>query len=189
MSQFPPPAGLPYATPEMPAPSRRPTSVTVVAILAIILGSIGVLAMLCSLPQYMGLQLAPNPVMDGIRKDPLLLGYNIGSLVLGMIIAAALLAGGIASLALKPIGRKLLRGYAVAYLVITIPSLLFNLLVITPRMLSQVPNLNSNPQLKTIITYSAYGGTAFGLVFLVWPVLILYFMTRPHVKIAFEQGM
>lgn len=188
MSYFPPPPGLPYATPEMPVPSPRPTSVTVLAIIAIVFGSISVLATLCSLFPYLGVQFTPNPVIDATRKDPFLLGYNVASLLLGMVLGAVLLAGGISSLSLRPIGRRLMMGYAVVYLVISIPSTILSLAVIVPRLLDHVQNLGSNPQMKTIITYSAYGGAAMALVFLIWPILILYFMTRPHVKSAFERG-
>lgn len=189
VSYFPPPPGLPYATPEIPAPSPRPTSVTVLAIIAIVFGSLAVLGTLCSLFPYLGVQFTPNPVIDATRKDPLLLGYNLVSLVLGMVLGAVLLVGGISSLSLKPIGRRLMMGYAVVYLVISIPSAILNVAVITPRLLNHVQNLGSNPQLKTVLSYSAYLGVAMVLVFLIWPILILYYMTRPHVKSAFERGM
>jgi hypothetical protein len=47
----------------------------------------------------------------------------------------------------------------------------------------------ANPQMAQIMKLSSYGGVALSLVALTWPVLILYFMTRPRVKTAFEEGM
>jgi hypothetical protein len=70
----------------------------------------------------------------------------------------------------------------------------FNLIVINPRVqrVTQAA-LNSSPVLKTptmkmIMQYSMYGGICFGVVLLIWPMSILYVMTRPHVKSAFERG-
>lgn len=190
MTQMPPPFDpLPYATPPFRAPPRRPTSVTVIAILAIIFGSLAVLAMLCAAPQYMGLQFAPNPVMDAIRKDPVLLTFHIAALMIGLVLGVLLLTGGIISLSLKPPGRKMLLAYAWGYIAWTIPSTVLTVLVVTPRTLSYVPNFMGNPQMRQFMRWSSYGGAFMSLLFIIWPVLILYFMTRPHVKTAFEEGM
>ena len=40
----------------------------------------------------------------------------------------------------------------------------------------------------TVLTASYYGGMAFSVIILIWPILILYYMNRPHVKAAFEGG-
>jgi hypothetical protein len=190
MTQYPPPFDpLPYATPPMPLQPRRPTSVTVIAIIAIIWGSIAVLAMMCAVPQYLGMQFTPNPVMDGIRKDPVLLGFHIASMVIGLALGIILLAGGIISLSLKPMGRTLLIVYAWGSIVTSIPSMILTVAVITPRTFQHVPNMAANPQMAQIMKLSAYGGVALSVVALTWPVLILYFMSRPRVKTAFEEGM
>lgn len=190
MSQIPPPIdALPYATPPVPMPPRRPTSVTVIAIIAIIWGGIAVLAMMCAVPQYMGVQFAPNPVMDAVRKDPVLLGYHIASMVIGLALGITLLTGGIMSLSLNPMGRTLLMVYAWGNIVTTIPMAILTFAVIMPRTFQHVPNVAANPQMGQIMKMSAYGGAALSLIALVWPVLILYFMSRPRVKTAFEEGM
>ena len=165
MSQYLPPIDpLPYATPPMPMQPRRPTSVTVIAIIAIIWGSIAVLAMMCAVPQYLGMQFAPNPVMDGIRKDPVLLGFHIASMVIGMALGITLLAGGIMSLSLKPMGRTLLMVYAWGTIVTSIPSTILTVAVITPRTFQHVPNMAANPQMAQIMKLSAYGGVALSIV-------------------------
>src|SRR5438270_11901094 len=79
-------APLPYGGVPPKPHSPRPTSVTVIAILAIVFGSLGVLAMLCSLPQYLGVNFGgANPVRDAVRADKLLWVYTIGTMVLGVV--------------------------------------------------------------------------------------------------------
>ena len=196
MSQYQPPTGpMNYASPQMPTPSPRPTSVTVFAILGIIFGSLGVLGTLCTLPQYLGVKFAPNPVMDEMRKDPLLMSLTIGGLVVGLVLAILELYSSIGMLSLKPGTRRLFVLFAILTIVVTIASIVLTLLVTNPRMqevtqrsVQSNPQLNT-PQMKTIMQYSSYGGVCMSVVMLIWPILILYFMTRPHVKRAFgEEG-
>lgn len=192
MSQIPPPFDpIPYASPGFRPPDPRPTSVTVIAILAIIWGSLSVLGLLCTIPQYMGVKFGPNPVMDGIRNDPTLFGFMMVTMGIGLVLAILLLAGGIGALSLKPSARSMLIWYSVLYLVTGILGLLLNILWINPRMEQVVnqsfqlnPQLN-NPGMRAGIRYSTYGGMCFGLLLLIWPVVVLYFMSRPHVKAAF----
>src|SRR5579864_5157442 len=196
MSQIPPPSGpLSYESAPLVPPKPRPTSVTVLAILAIIFGSLGVLGTLCNIPQYLGMSFGPNPVIDEIRSDKLLMSYMIGSLVLAMILSIALLWAGIGSLSLKRSARTTMIGYAIAYLIVGVIGLIMNLAVINPRTsqatqraMAGNPQLNT-PQMKALMQYSMYGGVCFGVVLMIWPVIILYYMTRPHVKAAFERGM
>ena len=194
MSQYQPPLDpLNYSTPYIPQPSPRPTSVTVFAVLGIIFGSLGVLGMLCSIPQYFGLQLAPNPMMDGIRKDPLLLTVTLGSLIVGFVMSVWLLVASIGMLSLKTWARKAMVRYGIVYLVTSILSIILSLSVTNPRMRqvteqSMQSNAQLNtPQMKTIMRYSSYGGVCFAVVFLLWPILIIYFMSKPHVKSAFHE--
>jgi len=102
MSQYPPPYDpLSYASPQYPQ-SRRPASVTTLAVLAIIFGSLGVLGTLCSLPQYLGVNLTPNPVVNRIRDDKLLMAWTIGTLAVGFVLSILELYAGIGSMSLKP---------------------------------------------------------------------------------------
>jgi hypothetical protein len=194
MSQYQPPMGpMTYASPQLPQPSPRPTSVTVFAILGIIFGSLGVLAMLCNLPPLLGVQFAPNPIMDGIRKDPMLMSLTIGGLVINLVLWILELIASIGMLSLKPTARRLFVWFAILNIIISILSIVVNVAVTNPRMqaiteraMQSNPQLNA-PQMKAIMQYSSYGGVCFAVVLLIWPILILYFMTRPHVKRAFGE--
>jgi uncharacterized protein YneF (UPF0154 family) len=195
MSHFtpppPPPDSLGYATP-IHQPNRRPTVVTVLAILAIIFGSLGVLGGMCNIPQYLGVRLMPNPILDAMQKDPVIFSFLLGSLVINLILSIILLVTGIGALSLKPSSRVWMIRYAVIHIVVTALSLLVGLTFIHARnqaliekTLAANPALNT-PQMKTVMQYSTSGGYCFAVVFLIWPLLILYYMSRPHVKAAFD---
>jgi hypothetical protein len=103
--QYPPQPPLGYATAYVPPPDPRPRSLKVVSILAIIFGSIGALGGLCSLPQYLGVQLTPNPVIDAMRDDALAWGFAIGAMLAGTVLAIVELTCGIGAWQLRPWGR------------------------------------------------------------------------------------
>jgi hypothetical protein len=46
----------------------------------------------------------------------------------------------------------------------------------------------STALVKQTMQLSMYGGVCFGVVLLIWPALVIYFMTRPQVKAAFAVG-
>jgi hypothetical protein len=199
MSQYPP---LPPNYPQpplgygsmVPSPSPRPTSVTVIAVLAIIFGSLGVLAMCCAMPQYLGVNFAPNPVINAIRADKPLFFFTLATMALGLIISALQLAGGIGSVGLKKWARTALIVYAWARLITGVIELPVSIAYIQPRT-NQItmqamkgnPVMNQ-PGMQVMMKYGQYFGYAISVLLLIWPMVILYIMTRPHVKAAFEGG-
>jgi hypothetical protein len=189
MSQFPPPNDpLSYASPSRKA---RPTSVTVIAILAIIFASLVVLGTLCSLPQYLGVKFSPNPVIDRVRDDSFLLAVSISSMVIGFALAVVELYGGIGLLSLRRSARSLMIGYAWTKLVISIIEIGFTFLLVNPRMEKLIASAVSggfSPQMQSMMKMGMYAGTIAAIVFLVWPILILYYLKRPHVEAAFTSG-
>lgn len=198
MSQFPtqPPYDpLFYESPPVPQKSPRPTSVTAISVIAIILGSLAILSMLCVIPQYFGLKIMPNSAIDGIRNDPLLFAISLVMMVMGLAFGILILVCGINALSLRPWARVWFVRYAVVYFFYLIISLIFNTVVIRPRveqaMQSALPANSplNTPQFQTAMQVSRYTGVCFGILFLLWPAAILYYMTRPHVKEAFARGM
>jgi hypothetical protein len=196
MSQLPPPNDpLSYASAGIRIPSPRPTSVTVIAVLAIVFGSIGVLGELCSIPQYLGAGFMPNPVMDAMRADSLLIGILVGSLLVSMLTSVMLLWGGIGAISLKASARKVLVAYAILGIATTVVGLALNFTVTGSRSETAFQKgIQSMPQAQAAMTQkmhviSYYGGIGVSIIYLIWPLLVLYFMNRPHVKSAFEQGM
>jgi hypothetical protein len=195
MSELPPPYDpSPYASAGMRVPGPRPKSVTVIAVIAIIFGALGVLGTLCSFPQYLGFQFSPNPVIDAIRKDSLLLSVTLGTFTVSFVAAAFLLYGGIGALSLKPSARKALIVYSIIIIFNAVVGLALNLTVTGPRSeaafraaMQQMPQAQAAALLQ-VYQYTYYGGMCFSVVFLVWPAIILFYMNQPHVKAAFGVG-
>jgi hypothetical protein len=193
MSQYQPP--LDYASASLPAPNPRPTSVTVIAILGIIFGALGILGGLCTLPQYLGMDLTPggNPMIGAVRNDPILIGMTLGGMVLGMLLGGIELFGSVGLLQLKPLGRTLMIVYAIAMIAMAVISLPINILLVNSRMLAMAASLPATPGMNPaamtkLIQYSMYGGECWSVVFLIWPALVLYFLNQPAVKLAFGQA-
>jgi hypothetical protein len=190
MSQYPP-AGQPlyYDTP----PKRRPTSVTVIAVLAIIFGSIWTLMSLCAIPQWLGVNFSPNPVLDDMRKDAVLMTYTVGTTLGGLVLSIMELWGGIGALSLKPSARRTLNAYAWGRIGLSVVEIVFSIVLLdrtralTARALQANPKLNT-PQMQQFAEMGYYFGFALSILAFIWPVLVLIYMNKPHVKAAFAEG-
>lgn len=197
MSQFPdpnyannPPVSLPYAQGGYGPPKLRPTSVSVLAIIGIIWGSLILLGTFCNTLQLSGMSLdANNPITKGMHEDRVLFDWSIVSVILNLGLGALLLGGSIKSLSLKRSGRSWLIAYSWLDIAFTVLSTGITVAVVMPRINRIVQNSSLNPIVRQTMQISMWGGFLFALVLLVYPALILYFMSRPNVKEAFERGM
>src|SRR5262245_10688660 len=112
----PPPPVLP---PLSPVASERPTSLTVIAIIGIALGALGIL---CGTPSKFYMLFVgfgpPNPTIEFIKDNPALLVWTVASTLLSFLLAVACLAGGIGALKLRPWSRWALYAYAIGEIVL-----------------------------------------------------------------------
>jgi hypothetical protein len=185
MSEPTPPFNpLPYYSPVIPI-NPRPLSVSVIAWFAIVIGGLGSLSPFCLIITHL-LPQPPNPITDAMNNDAAWHAINLVLQIVGFFVCVGLLVGGIQSLNLKPLGRKLLIWYAyynIFSLVVSMivgPAILFPLL---HKLVLQHPN---DPAVM-IGFWSGIGGWIFGLGFgiaSIW--VVLYFFNQPHVKAAFE---
>ena len=164
-----------------PTAPRRPTSVTVLAIIGIILGGLGALCSPFGLIFYFVQVGPPNPVIEATRADPAWFGYTIGSTALGWVISVILLAGSIGSLMLKEWARKAMLAYAWVAIVMTPISFLVNLFWLGPKMKAAMVNQPGAALGQAIGMFAPF-------IALILPICILYFLTRPHVKAAFAEA-
>ena len=169
----------------MPKP-RVPTSVTVISVLGLVFGAFGVFGLAFSiLFIFSGFQFGPpNPMMDKVNKDP---GYLLGtgiSLAVGVPLLVIMLASAIGGLSLKPWARVGMLIYAIGTILNGLVSTVFTVVYVIPLMLSALPQ--ADPATQAGATAGAYGGACGGLIGLIYPVCILWFYTRPHVKDAFN---
>jgi hypothetical protein len=145
-----------------------------------VLGVIGLIASFAVFHLSAG---SNNPIIQFIHQCP---GYAVWlkiCIALGVLSCGALLAAGVGFLALKPWARPLTIAYAIYAVVLCFAGMLINLIFMDQPMLGQAQ------QQRAFETVAAIGGpisgTIGGCFGLIYPILLLIFMTRPKVAAAF----
>lgn len=168
----------------------RPTSVTVLAGIGIVLGALMLLCKPAGLVVQMFIKLPqPNPVIDIFRDDPALRAFAIGSGVTGTLISLLLLLSSLGSLALRPWARGGMLAYAGLAAAMTIVGQGVGYFLVAPEV-ERAMRQSGLPQQPGMALMSGITGVAIGLLLGFWyPALILVVYTRPLVKAAFERGL
>ncbi len=175
-----------YASPNFGVPTNpRPTSVTVLAIIGIIWAAI---LLLCNGFAMIGLVMMqsglPNPMFDEIRSNTFVWLVQIIVPVVGLINAVALMAGSIGALGLKPWGRSLMVIYAVVAIVIGLLNTVVTIVFLNPVMQRAIAN---DPNARAVAVGQQVG-VYFGIAaVLLYPIFVLVFMNKAHVKAAFTR--
>lgn len=174
----PPGPYLPYGG-YAPVANPRPTTVTVMAIIGIIWGSLLLICNGFGLVPYLGVNLGPNPVLERLSREPAAYATELGSVVVQLAGSLILLVGSVLALSLKPLGRRLMLLYGGIGVTVAVVRAILVFTIVLPVMQQNIPA--GSPQQ---VGYNI--GMAFGLLMiLVFPVLVLIFMNKPHVKSAF----
>lgn len=181
-----PPSPLPvppYASPTaVRAPSSRPTSVLVLSIIGIVLGG-G--SLLCAPLSIVGLVVdfgVPNPQLDAMRGDPLLMAWNWFGVGLLLVFGAWLLIGSIGSIVMKRWARSAMVLYAIVQVTLTIATTVLTFAVIQPRITAAMQG-QSGMAPPAWTQYIQLGIAALALVYYV---CLWFFFTRPGTVAAFE---
>jgi hypothetical protein len=192
------PDPLAYQAPYVPPADvpLRPTVVTVIAVIGIILGIGGLLCKPTSLlmfvvPMPPGPDGQPvvNPVVEAFKNDSFLRLWLIAGTGAGWLISVLLLIASIGSLKLKDWGRTGMLGYAALAALMTIVSQVVSVLALGPA-LEQAMQQSGAPKTGMMAGLPPAVGMAIGIVLGMWfPVLIFWAFTRPRVKEAFERGL
>ena len=164
---------------------QRPPSVTVFGILNIFFGLLGACSTAISAMIVKGLAEGGNAGVDplGPFQNPIMIAWvNIAS-VLGIVACVVLFIGGIGLLMMRRWGRALSLGYAIYGLVATLVGLVMNWFFLVMPLIDEVGNRGDDQSMFRIA--SAIGGMFGGCIGLIFPALLWYFMTRPHVVAAF----
>jgi hypothetical protein len=164
---------------------QRPVSVTVFGILNIVFAAWAICGTV-----FTGVILfaggpgaQQNPMLKIMEDDPFLSVWTRVSIPLAVAAGGALLAAGIGLLLLKEWGRKLSIGYAIYAIVMGLFGLAINLIFVFPRLMNVAGAARGPDALGARI--GAMAGLIGGIVGFVYPALLWYFMTRPHVRAAF----
>lgn len=196
MSQYPPgypqgydpnnpPPFIPYAS---APPKPRPTSVTVLAIIGIILAALGLLGNACGV-------FAPfipkgvNPVMDAMYGNKRVVAWTVGSAGVKMVLSLFLLVCSIASLNLSRWARGGMILYSLIAIIVDIVGALVGFLVINPIMQRQLAAMATIRQPAWSAMAGQIGGVCGAVFMLIFPVCVLVFFSRTEVKEAFNRGM
>lgn len=177
----PEPVQIDYAT---MMPRERPTSVTVLSIIGIIFAVLGLIGTAFTLVQHVvqiGSQ--PNPAVDVVKENGTLFTTMIVLLVLGLALSVILLVGSILSLKCRSLGRQLMLTYVWFGLVQTAIGIAINYFLVYPPMLQRM-----RPQLPQSMDGIMYGSLIVaGLIGAIYPLCVLYYFTRPHVRAALSR--
>jgi hypothetical protein len=184
----PAPSSIDYAgqLPGVP----RPTSVTVLTSIGIVLGALGAL---CkpggALAQLMIKMPQPNPVLDLFRNDPALRAYVIGNAATGTLISILLLMSSLGGLLLKRWARGGMLAYAALAVMMTLINVAIGHYLVGPEV-QRVIRQSGMPEPPGNAMMSGPVGIVLTLLVGLWyPVLIFMFFTRPRAKEAFERGL
>jgi hypothetical protein len=172
---------------------ERPVSVTIFGILNIGFGSLGLGWMLLSkmfegfdasspgspLGSYFASMMA---LWNAISTDPAFVVWNRISASLDVAASLALVAAGIGLLLLKNWSRRLSTGWAI-YTIISVFLNLAVLFVVLHRALANALAAGTGASTALVIAAAALGA----VLTLVYPALLIFFLTRPRVVLAFQR--
>ena len=164
-----------------------PTAVTVFGILGLIYGGLGLacepaIAYLNS--QAVAQPQAESPLVRIVTSAE----YRAGFIALAALAAVAsglLLVASLGLLLKRPWGRMLAVAYGIGDLALVAANIIFSTIYVFIPML-RVAREAPNPQASGFAVGAAIGATGVNIAFLLFPALLLIFMTRPRVVAAFD---
>jgi hypothetical protein len=113
--------------------TQRPVLATVVAIVGLIFGLIGLCAGPASLSIYF-IDIGPNPAVDVIRGNQILFFYTIAAGVMGIFLTLIEILGCVGLLMMKPWGRAAVMFYSVAAMLLLIVGISVNAIFLLPPL-------------------------------------------------------
>jgi hypothetical protein len=163
---------------------RRPTSVLVFGILNMVFAVFGAFGMIVSIVLFFAPVTSSNPVIKIIQENPGYATFLKASIPLGFLSSAVLLASGIGLILVKNWARVASIAYGAYAIVWGIIGTVMNYMCITRPLLEQASQ-RPGPEMAGAIG-GAIGSAIGGCIGLVYPILLIIFMVRPHVVAAFE---
>lgn len=183
----------PYAPPQIPAqstgtrPQVMPVPIKVFGILNLIMAAWGLFGTCVALvPFFVDLN-TPNPVLDIMEENDFYYSFNIFSLIVGFVLIGMLTAAGIGLLKNRSWGRSLSVLYAVITIVLTIISTVLTYIYLVQPLMEKAAKMAPGPE-KISLQSGAIGGLGGGCIGLIYPIVLLIFMTRPRIVQALRQA-
>ena len=161
----------------------RPGSVTAFGILNIVFAVFGVFGLLGTIALFSMTGTSNIPVVKIMRGSPVYAAWLKLTIPFGLLTCGVLLAAGIGMLRLQNWGRKLSIGYAIYGIVFNLVGLVMNFIFLFGPLLEEASQ-KKGPEAAGAFG-GVVGGTMGGCFGLIYPVLLLVFLTRPKIVSAF----
>ena len=166
--------------------NERPTPVLVFGILNIIFGVWSLLGAPFSFWSVLSADPATNPAA-AVYSNQLIRNWTLMSGALAVLTGLILIIAGIGLLQMRSWSRVLSIGYAIFAIVLGVITTMFNVAVLMPATMAQMGEIAGNSEAARVGgLIGGMIGVLAGIVGLVYPVLLLIFMTRPHIIAALE---
>lgn len=163
---------------------ERPTAVTVFGILNIVFAILGFFVEIVSVFLIFVWPNTDNPVLRIVQEQSFLYVWTALMLPVGMAFSMLKLAGGIGLLRMKPWGRKASILYGIGAIVLVCLGALVNMVFLFGPLMAEAGR-SSGPAAAGAVG-GAIGGGCGSFCGLIYPILLLVFMTRPGIVAAFR---
>ena len=170
---------------------QRPPMFSVLTILGIVFGGLGVLCLGFNLLFSLLAMSIHNPAMtQALHSQPV--GVRVSTQVLSvcaLLLAGVLLFASIGCLALKPAARRVIVGWALVNIAFDLMRLLLSWFVFLP-MMSRNPVFQQNPNIQQFAGFIKWGlvlGVIMWLLQTAYSVLLYIYFRKPEVVAMFEQ--
>ena len=166
---------------------RVPTSVMVISIIGIILSAFSFMGLCFNFASLFIEFGGPNPVLDALKDDKLIMASSIAGLVVGIPLSILLLVASIGSIKLSPWARKGMITYAWCDIARLCVGILFMLLYSYPKMYEAIQNAGALPPgVREGMIGGMFGGICGALIAPIYPIFILIYYKKQHVIDAFN---
>jgi len=159
---------------------ERPQALTSLGILNIAIGIAGFLGSAAVLLDAKAL--SANPAIAAMRASAEYLSWSRIQAPIGLVVSVVLFAAGIGLLNLKSWARMASLVCAVVLIIASCITSFVYLKFALPVVLEKAAHATGPDRM--VLKASAYAGAGSGLFSLIYPAILLYFLTRPHVKAA-----
>lgn len=164
--------------------NERPTSVTVFAIINLILAGLGLVGFIFWLLGVLGITpqgSQENILVQAMENSAGFQLFNNIANAMGLIVVILLLAASIGMFSLKPWARLVTIGWGVYSLLMVIAGYALSYLLIYGPLLP-----NATGQDRVIVMVGLIVGAVFSVLFIAYYLLMIFMLTRPKVVEAFS---
>ena len=194
-------ANNPFESPVQPAaPTARasvpgkakPAALTVFGVMNLIFGILGICGTAFGVfgllvPMFLPpealkvMEENPEPVFVLMKESSVYAGFLYCQLALGFIFSIVMIVSGVGLMKAKESGRKLAVVYAIYAILMLIAGLVMNAIFLFPMLMEQ---MNEPPPVGMTATINLFAQGFGAIIQLIYPALLLFFMTRQYIKDA-----